>query len=102
MAILEVKYEGTEYLLDLEDMDTIQAFAMERFGVKTLRALTDGVGEGDVKALTVVYCLMLQQNGEPGARLEHVKFKPIKFLTALGTAKPIGDDDVEPGKEVEA
>jgi len=96
MAVLDITYEGKSYLLDLEDMDTDEARAMERFGVPSLKALTEGVAEGSVDALTVVYWLMLKQNGEPGVRLERVKFKPIKFLQAFGSAKtvkPEGGED---------
>jgi hypothetical protein len=83
---LKVTYESKEYLLDLEDMDTDQARAMERLGVPNLKALEEGIGAGDVDALTVAYWLMLTQNGEPGARIERVKFKPIKFLRALAAS----------------
>lgn len=86
MAALQVEYEGTSYDLDLDDMDTDQAAAMERVGVPNLMALENGIGSGDVKALRVAYWLMLVQSGEPGARIDRVKFKPIKFLKALGVA----------------
>ncbi len=82
MALL-VKYEGKEYNLDLEDMDTDQARAMERFGVKSLQALEEGIVAGEVDALIVAYWIMLTQNGEPGARLERQKIKPLKFVKAL-------------------
>jgi hypothetical protein len=86
MAALDIKYDGKDYTLDLEDMDTEQARAMERFGVPNLKALDDGIAEGDLKALTVAYWIMLVQNGEPGARLERVQIKPIKFVRALVSA----------------
>lgn len=98
MAVLDLTYEGKSYLLDLEDMDTDEARAMERFGVPSLKALTEGVAEGNVDSLTVIYWLMLRQNGEPGARLERVKFKPIKFLQAFGAAKPVKADGAEDPK----
>jgi hypothetical protein len=84
---LKITYEDREYLLDLEDLDTDQARAFERIGVKNLKAFEDGIGEGDVSALTCAYWLMLIQNGEPGARIERVKFRPIKFLKAIGTSE---------------
>lgn len=83
---MNIEYEGQSYTLDLEDMDTDQARAMQRYGVPNLQALTDGVQAGDVDALTVCYWVMLQQSGEPGARLERVKFKPVKFLQAMAAA----------------
>lgn len=86
MAALEISYEGKEYTLDLEDMDTDDARAMEGVGVKNLKALEDGIDEGDVSALRVAFWLMLKQSGEPGVRIERVKFKPIKFLMALAVA----------------
>ncbi len=94
---MNVKYEGQEFDLDLEDMDTDQARAMERFGVPNLKALEDGVAEGNLDALTVVYWLMLQQNGD-GTRIDRVKFKPIKFLRALAKAQE-GDAKDEDPKE---
>jgi hypothetical protein len=93
MAALEISYEGKDYLLDLEDMDTDEARAIERFGVKNLKALEDGIGEGDISALTVAYWLMLKQSGEPGVRLERVKFKPVKFIMALGVASQKATED---------
>ena len=84
---MNVKYEGQEFDLDLEDMDTDQARAMERFGVPNLKALEDGVAEGNLDALTVVYWLMLQQNGD-GTRIDRVKFKPIKFCLLYTSPSP--------------
>lgn len=83
---LEISYEGKDYILDLEDMDTDQARAIERFGIPNLKALEDGIGLGDVGALHVCYWLCLVQNGEPGARLERVRMKPVKFARALTEA----------------
>ena len=80
---LRVHYDGKDFDLDLEDMDMDQGRAMERFGVPNLRALEEGIESGDLDALTVAYWVMLQQNGEPGARLERVTFKPLKFIVAL-------------------
>lgn len=80
---LDITYEGKSYVLDLEDMDTAEARAMERFGVKSLKDLETGISAGEVDALTVTYWLMLKQNGEPGVRLDRVEFKPIKFVKAL-------------------
>ena len=80
---LQLTYEDREYTLDLEDMDTDEARAMERFGVKNLKELEEGIETGWVPALTVAYWLMLKQNGEPGARLDRVKFKPVKFVKAI-------------------
>lgn len=84
--MLEISYDGRDYLLDLDDLDQEQARAMERFGVPNLKALEEGISEGDLSALTVAYWVMLVQNGEPGARLERVRFKPIKFIKAIGVA----------------
>lgn len=98
MAAIEITYEDHEYLLDLEDMDTDQARVMERFGVPHLKALEDGMAMGDVKALTVYYWLMLVQNGESGARIERVKFKPVKFLKALADSQS-DESPEEPGKD---
>jgi hypothetical protein len=83
MAVLEIVYEGDDYLLDLDDMDLNDGRAMERFGVKHLRALEEGISAGEVDALTVAYWQMLKQSGQPGARLDHVVFKPVKFIKAL-------------------
>lgn len=101
MAALTVDYDGREYVLDLEDLDMTQARAMERFGVPNLAALEDGIGAGDLSALTVAYWVMLQQSGEPGARLERVVFKPIKFIKALAEAalKSQADADAEDGDD---
>ncbi len=95
---MNVKYEGQEFDLDLEDMDTDQARAMERFGVPNLKALEDGVAEGNLDALTVVYWLMLQQNGD-GTRIDRVKFKPIKFLRALAKAQEDDAKDEDPKED---
>lgn len=92
---LEVTYEGKSFIFDIEDMDTDEARAMERHGVKNLKALEDGIGDGDIAALTVAYWLMVRQNGEPGARIDRVVFKPIRFIKALGAAKVIGADAAE-------
>ena len=86
MAALEIDYDGREYTLDLEEMDTDDARVMERFGVKNLKQLEEGIGEGDLSALTVAYWLMLKQSGEPGTRIERVRIKPIKFVKALAAA----------------
>jgi hypothetical protein len=92
MAAIKFEYEGRELFLDMEDMDTDQARAMERFGVPNLKALEEGVSEGDINALTVTYWLVLVQNGEPGARLERIKFKPIKLIKALAAAEAVNPD----------
>lgn len=99
MAALKVNYENNEYLLDLEELDTDDTAAMARFGVKTLKAFEEGISEGDPVCLTIAYWLMLKQNGEPGARLERVKMKPIKFLKALAAAEKTGVEDEEAGKD---
>ncbi len=96
---LHVEYDGRSYDLDLEDMDTDDARAMERFGVPNLKALEIGITEGNIDALTVAYWVMLKQNGEPGARLERVKFKPIKYIKALINAT---SDATEAAKAKEA
>jgi hypothetical protein len=96
MATLEVAYEGKDYLLDLDDLDLAQGRAMERFGVKNLKALEEGISEGDLGALTVAYWVMLQQNGEDGARLERVVFKPVKFIKALVAAGVKAAEDADP------
>lgn len=96
MAALKINYEGNEYFLDLEDMDTNEARTIERSGVKNLKALEEGVGEGDVACLNALYWLMLVQNGEPGARIDRVSCKPIKFLRALGEAS---QEAAESGEE---
>lgn len=80
---LHVEYEGKEYDLDLEDMDTDEARAMERFGVKSLQMLEEGIVSGEIDALIVAYWIMLRQNGEPGARLDRMRIKPLKFVKAL-------------------
>lgn len=92
---LKITYEDREYILDLEDMDTDDAAAMTRFGVKTLKALEEGISEGDVACLTVAYWLMLKQNGEPGVRLERVRFKPIKFVKALAASVAVTPEGQE-------
>jgi hypothetical protein len=86
MAGLTIDYEDHEYELDLDEMDTDQARAMERFGVKNLKTLEEGILEGDVACLQVAYWLMVVQNGEPGARLDRQKFKPMKFAKAIAMA----------------
>lgn len=99
MALL-VTYEDVEYVFDIEDMDTDEARAMERYGVKNLKALEEGISEGEVDALSVAFWLMRRQNGEPGARLDHVKFKPVKFIKSLMAAKL--SEDVEESEEGKA
>lgn len=100
MAAIPVTYEGKDFLLDIEDMDTDDARHMEKIGVRNLKELQDGISVGDTSALTVAYWLMLKQNGEPGARIERVKFKPIKFLLALTLAyQDDSDDEGETPKE---
>ncbi len=101
MAVLKVSYDDRDFLLDIEDMDTDDARAMERFGVPNLKAFEDGVSAGDTSALTVAYWLMLKQNGEPGARIERVKFKPIKLIKALIAATQEAADG-EPSEEGKA
>jgi hypothetical protein len=96
MAALKVEYEGESYTLDLEDMDTDEARAMERYGVPNLKALEDGVSVGDVSALTVMYWLMLRQSGEGDVRLDRVKIKPVKFIHALAAASAV--EAVDGGK----
>lgn len=99
MAVMEFEYEGRSFVLDLEDMDTDQARAMERLGVANLSALYEGITTGDINSLTVLYWLSLVQNGEPGARIERVKFKPIKFLAAIASSKKDDAAEAEPGKD---
>lgn len=82
-----IKYEERELVFDIEDMDTDQARAMERFGVPNLKALQDGIFAGDVSALTVCYWLAMDQSGEAAVRLDQVKFKPAKFLAEFGKAQ---------------
>ena len=88
MAGLHISYEGKEYDLDLEDMDTDEARAIERYGIPNLLELETGIASGNISALTALYWLMLRQNGEPGARIDHVKFKPLKLVKALMAAAP--------------
>lgn len=103
MAVLDIDYEGRQFLLDIEDLDTDQMRTIERFGIPNLKALEERFQEGDLDALTAYYWLCLVQNGEPGARIERVRFKPLKFLVALAmAAKKIADAaeaDAESGKE---
>jgi hypothetical protein len=101
MAVMEFTYEGREFILDLEDMDTDQARAMERYGVPNLKTLTEGILNGDLKALTVLYWLALIQDGEEGTRLEKVRIKPVKLLMALTAKKSEGSnpEDDELGKD---
>lgn len=99
MAALEITYEDNIYILDLEDMDTDEARAMERFGVKNLKALEDGIGEGDINALTVAFWLMLKQSGEV-VRIDRVKFKPVKFIRCLGEAGEKASTEAEDPKDV--
>jgi hypothetical protein len=94
---LTVTYEGVARVLDIEDMDTDEARAMERFGVKNLKQLDEGISAGDIDALTVAFWLMLKQNGEPGVRIDHVKFKPVKFVKALLAAVPTKDAEADEG-----
>jgi hypothetical protein len=86
MADLKITYDGQDYTLDLDDMDVDQARAMERFGVKNLKTLEEGLLEGDIGCLQVGYWLMMVQNGEPGSRLERMKFKPMMFAKAITIA----------------
>ena len=95
MAALDIDYDGTKYLLDMEDLTTDQLRAAERFGVKNLKELEVGVAEGDASALQVTYWVMLRQNGQEGQRLERVSFKPVKFLHALATAAQSEADRVK-------
>lgn len=110
MAVLKISYEDREYDLDLDEMDTDQARAMERFGVKNLKALEEGLLEGDIGPLQVAYWLMLTQNGEPGARLERMKFKPMKFAKGIALAmlamiqeaeKAMAEEDADPKDDPE-
>jgi hypothetical protein len=86
MAALEIEYEDRIYLLDLEDMEIEHVRAMERFGIASLKALEERFAEGDLNAILVYYWLCLVQNGEPAARLERVRCRPIKFVKAMGVA----------------
>lgn len=99
MAALLISYEDREYILDLDEMDTDQARAMERFGVKNLKSLEEGILEGDIGALQVAYWLMLVQNGEPGARLERVKFKPMRFAKGIAVAMLVALKEAEKAME---
>lgn len=92
---LKISYDNRDYVLDLEDLDLVQGRAMERLGVPNLKALEEGISAGDLSCLVVAYWVMLQQNGEPGARIERVQFKPIKFIKALGIAAKKAAEDAE-------
>jgi len=101
MSVLEIQYEGRTFLLDIEDMTTEDARAIERFGIPNLLALEDGMKVADVKSITAYYWLCLVQNGEPGARIERVQCKPLKFLKALRNANVLGAEDEEGKAEAE-
>lgn len=92
---LKVTYEDREYTLDLDDMDMNQARAMERRGIPNLKTFEEGLMEGQVEALTFAYWLMLVQNGEPGARLDRVTFKPMKFAKAVLVAYMVAIKEAE-------
>lgn len=96
---ININYDGKDYSLDLEDLDMEQARVMERFGVSNLRELEQGINEGDLDALTVCYWVMLQQNGETNMQIESVRFKPFKFIKAIGeaVAKQAADEDPKEG-----
>jgi hypothetical protein len=83
---LDVKYGGESYVLDMEDMDTDEARAMERYGIPDLRTLQEGIQNGKLDCLTFSFWLARRQNGEDGARLDKTTVRPVKWLNALTRA----------------
>lgn len=83
---LAIEYRGREYTLDLEEMTLEEGRVMEKHGVPNLMALEEGIGRGDVSALSVAFWIMLRQSGQPDQRIDRIEgagFMPIKFLKAL-------------------
>ena|ERR1700733_5053123 len=82
---MQIEYEGKPYDFTMDEITVKQAGVIKNHCGMTLRGLEDGLSEGDSDALTALFWLMLQGNGDQ-TRIENVDFKIIKFARAVQEA----------------
>lgn len=80
-----VDYDGTEYELDLDEMDVKQARTIKVATGLTVMALQKGMLEVDPDALVGLYWYMMVSNGVK-CDIRRVNFKVGKFANALSDA----------------
>jgi hypothetical protein len=80
-----VDYDGTEYELDLDEMDVKQARTIKVATGLTVMALQKGMLEVDPDALVGLYWYMMVSNGVK-SDIRRVNFKVAKFANALSDA----------------
>jgi hypothetical protein len=82
--MMEISFEGKNYLFDLEDATTEQLMKIYKTYELSLMDLARGMQAGRIDALLCVWWLIQQQNGLDLLRLEKVTLdKPVKFSMAV-------------------
>ena len=89
-----IKFEGSEYEFDLEEMSSQEAKIIKRETGFSLMKLQEGLLELDPDAITAIYWLMHKQNGT-AIDMRRADFKVIQFGKAVidAFADDIGDEE---------
>ena len=82
---MKITYEGQDYELDLDEMDTNQAKTIKAACGLTVMGLQRGMVEVDPDAMVGLYWLMKTQAGER-CNIRAVNFKVAAFANALSDA----------------
>jgi len=96
-----VNYDNKEYTFDLDDVTVAQLREIyTHCGGLTLATLETGLQEGHPNALTAIYWLMLENNGETSS-IQTVNFKVVKFFKALQDASIEQEAELKAAEEAE-
>ena len=83
---MQVTWDGEDYLLDLDDMDTTEArYIKKKTGYNPVE-LQEAMFGIDADAMSAIYWLMLKQSGKPMVNFENVNIKLVKFAEAVVAA----------------
>lgn len=81
---MQIEYEGKSYDFDMEDMDILQANAIQDATGMTIKQWQDELKELNPRALQAMWWLILVQNGHnPKSDLRTVNVKPLKLGLAF-------------------
>jgi hypothetical protein len=82
---MKVNFEGTEYELDIEDIDLSDAMTIYRKTGMTVRALLEGLANVNPDAMRAIHWLMLKQNGRM-TDMDKENFAVLKLAVAVNDA----------------
>lgn len=80
---MQVQWEGEGYILDLDEMDTVEARYIKRKTELTPVGLQNALYEVDPEAMTAIYWLMMKQSGKPVIDIDRINIKIVRFAEAV-------------------